>query len=280
MSKVIIVTGSNKGIGFATVRTLAQHFTAKENHSVYLTARNVDLGQQAVKDLAAQNVEGVKFHQLDIDNQSSIDTFAAYIKEKYGGVDVFVHNAAIAYKAASTAPFSEQAEVTTRVNYTGSVNVWNAFSPLLKSGARWVNVSSRAGMLKVCKDATLRDRLTSPTSSIADITRVMDTFVAAAKEGKNESISTSAYGMSKVGLTALTRVQQRLVNDKSDIAVNALCPGYVDTDMSSHKGHLTIEQGSETPVYLAELPANTQIRGKFLAEKKEMNWEDLNWTWQ
>ena len=56
----------------------------------------------------------------------------------------------------------------------------------------------------------------------------------------------SAYGMSKIGVTALTRVQQRLLQKdatRSDIIVNACCPGYVATDMSSFKGHLTIDQG-------------------------------------
>ena len=38
------------------------------------------------------------FHQLDIDSQDSIDKFAAYIKNTYGGLDVLVNNAAIAYK--------------------------------------------------------------------------------------------------------------------------------------------------------------------------------------
>ena len=50
---------------------------------------------KAVKDLEEQNIK-VNFHQLDIDNQESIDRFAHYIKEKYGGLDVLINNAAIA----------------------------------------------------------------------------------------------------------------------------------------------------------------------------------------
>jgi carbonyl reductase 1 len=52
--------------------------------------------------------------------------------------------------------------------------------------------------------------------------------------------------MSKVGLTAITRIHQRMFDkerSQDDIVINALCPGFVDTDMSSHKGHLTPEQG-------------------------------------
>lgn len=54
-----------------------------------------------------------------------------------------------------------------------------------------------------------------------------------------------AYCISKIGLSALTRIQQRNFDRdvRKDIIVNSCHPGYVDTDMTSHKGLLTIEQG-------------------------------------
>lgn len=39
-----------------------------------------------------------KFHQVDITDQKSLDTFYAYVKKEYGGIDVLVNNAALAYK--------------------------------------------------------------------------------------------------------------------------------------------------------------------------------------
>jgi carbonyl reductase 1 len=67
-----------------------------------------------------------------------------------------------------------------------------------------------------------------------------------AQTDQHKHICTSAYSMSKVGLTALTGLQQKAFDKdpREDIVVSALCPGYVDTDMSSHKGYLTPEQGS------------------------------------
>ena len=52
--------------------------------------------------------------------------------------------------------------------------------------------------------------------------------------------------MSKVGLIAVTRVQQKKFNQdpREDIIVNACCPGYVSTNMTSYKGFKTIEEGS------------------------------------
>ena len=60
-------------------------------------ARNTDLGLQAVAELEKQGFR-VNFHQLDIDNSQSIQTFAKYLKEKHDGLDLLVNNAAIAYK--------------------------------------------------------------------------------------------------------------------------------------------------------------------------------------
>ena len=147
------------------------------------------------------------------------------------GVDILINNAAIAYKNADPAPFSEQAINTIRINFTGTLNMCNAFYPLLRPHARVVNVSSRAGMLKVCKKAELRDKLTNKNASVEDVVSVMHEFVEAAKNGTNEPIATTAYGMSKVGVTAMTIIQQRVLakDPREDIVINACCPGYVST---------------------------------------------------
>lgn len=62
----------------------------------------------------------------------------------------------------------------------------------------------------------------------------------------------SCYVVSKVGVSALTQIQQRTFdNDTSriDLVINSVHPGYVDTDMTSHKGPLTIEQGKSRLAY-------------------------------
>lgn len=59
--------------------------------------------------------------------------------------------------------------------------------------------------------------------------------------------SARAYFVSKTGVSALTRIQQRefLKNDSQlDIIVNHVHPGYVDTDLNRHQGTLTVEQGA------------------------------------
>ena len=82
--------------------------------------------------------------------------------------------------------------------------------------------------------------------------------------------------MSKIALTAATIVQQRMFDQypQRDIVVNACCPGFIKTDMSSNQGSGTIDQGADTPVYLATLPLNiSSPRGEFVAERTILKWK-------
>jgi carbonyl reductase 1 len=86
----------------------------------------------------------------------------------------------------------------------------------------------------------------------------MKEFEESVKKGDSaeRGFSKSPYGMSKLGINVYTMrilAQRQDIKDKH-IQVYAQCPGYVDTDMTNHKGHLTIEEGSRTTVFLAELP--------------------------
>ncbi|XP_064626176.1 carbonyl reductase [NADPH] 1-like [Lineus longissimus] len=276
VTRVAVVTGSNKGVGFGIVDTLCKNLG--KDCAVYLTARSVALGEEAVKQLEAQGYHP-KFHQLDICSVESINKLASYLKEKYGGLDILVNNAGIAYKNASTAPVSEQAEVTVRTNFTGTLDTCKALFPLLRPHARVVHVSSLSSMvaLKNCSDE-LRKKFTSPMT-MDELVAKMSSFVQAAKDGQvaERGWPSSNYGTSKLGVTVMGRIQQRdFDNDpREDIIVNTCCPGYVMTDMSSDKGTKTIQEGAEIPVYLALLPPNDvkNPRGEFIENMTITEWK-------
>ncbi|XP_033743198.1 carbonyl reductase [NADPH] 1-like [Pecten maximus] len=272
---VAVVTGANKGVGFGVVRGLCKQF----NGDVYLTARNEELGLKAVEELKKEGLSP-KFHVLDLTKPDTIIKLKTFLQETYGGLDVLVNNAGMAYKVSSKAPFGEQAEVTMQTNFTGTLDVCEALFPLLRPHARVANVSSLVSIsaVKKCSE-TLRKKLVNPNLSMGELKDLMQKFVDAAKKDahQKEGWPNTAYGVSKIGVTAMSLIQQReLLKDSSrqDIIVNACCPGYVNTDMSSHKGPKTIDQGADTPVYLAMLPPNTlSPKGNYVSDRKIGKWE-------
>ena len=273
MARIAVVTGGNKGIGLATVKALCKQFDG----IVYLTARDATRGLNAVKKLEEQGLTP-KFHQLDITDDNSITTFRDYLQKTHGGLDILVNNAAIAFKIDATESFSVQAEETTRVNYFSLRKVCNILYPLLRPHARVVHVSSSAGRLSLLSSEALRKRFSDPRLTEEELDVIIREFVDAAKEGVHieRGWANSAYVASKVGVCALARIHQRMFNSDSreDLAVNSVHPGYVDTDMSSHKGNLTPDQGAEAPTFCALLPENTDIKGKYIWFDKSL----VEWT--
>ncbi|CAN9500206.1 unnamed protein product [Ophioblennius macclurei] len=273
-TKVVVVTGSNKGIGLAIVRQLCSQFQG----DVYLTSRDVDRGQKAIESLT---LEGLKpnFHQLDINDENSIAAATAFFKEKYGGVDVLVNNAAIAFKVADPTPFAVQAEVTIKTNFFATRNMLTQFLPLIKAGGRVVNVSSFVSVrtLNQCSPS-LQQRFRSEDLSEDELVALMQQFVDKTKTNQHKEAGwpETAYGVSKTGLTALSMIlARRLSRERPDdgILLNACCPGWVRTDMAGPKAPKSPEEGAITPVYLALLPPGaTQPHGKFVSDKEVQTW--------
>ncbi|KAF8919317.1 hypothetical protein CPB85DRAFT_1429929 [Mucidula mucida] len=109
--RIILVTGSNTGIGFEIVRTLAE-----QGHIVYLSARNKDAGLAAQEQLASAGL-GVKFVQLDVTDPSSIAAAKDIIEQAEGRLDsLSITNI----------------EATFATNLLGVISVTQAFVPLLR----------------------------------------------------------------------------------------------------------------------------------------------------
>lgn len=91
----IIVTGSNKGIGFGIVENLA----GKAGWNIIMAVRNVELGQKAKEEISAKHPNAsIHLERLDVSDFKSIEEFIALIKQKYGKIDVLVNNAGVAAK--------------------------------------------------------------------------------------------------------------------------------------------------------------------------------------
>ena len=79
-----------------------------------------------------------------------------------------------------------------------------------------------------------------------------------------------ADNVSKVALNALTRITAvELANN--GVKVNACCPGWVRTDMGGPTATRSVEEGADTPVWLATLPEDGPTGG-FFRDRKPIPW--------
>jgi len=83
--KYAVVTGANKGIGFETIKQLAN-----SGVTVVLTARDEKRGTEATSLLNEQGFSNVVFHQLDVQDAQSIESLAKFIQTQYGRLDILV----------------------------------------------------------------------------------------------------------------------------------------------------------------------------------------------
>jgi NAD(P)-dependent dehydrogenase (short-subunit alcohol dehydrogenase family) len=130
---VTLITGANKGLGYETARKLIER-----RHTVFLGARSVERGESAASEL------GGRFVQLDVTDDSSVETALSFIAENEGHLDVLINNAGISTTSDVTGPVALAVFDT---NVIGLIRVTQAALPLLAQSENpvVVNVSSALG---------------------------------------------------------------------------------------------------------------------------------------
>jgi NAD(P)-dependent dehydrogenase (short-subunit alcohol dehydrogenase family) len=234
--KLAVVTGANKGIGFEIVKQLAQ-----KGFFVYLGCRNMEYGLSAVKKLNTEGLSNIEAIQLDVTSQASVDAARAAIGAKTGVLDVLVNNAGISgvLEQSALGTPADQYQVVYETNVFGVVRVTQAFIDLLKASAepRIVNVST----------------------SMASLSAAADIF------GNNYPKRYVVYQSSK---SALNMYTINLAFELRDTAfkVNAVCPGWTQTDFTGNQGTSTPEQAGQRIVKYALIDQDGPT-GKFFSEE-------------
>jgi NAD(P)-dependent dehydrogenase (short-subunit alcohol dehydrogenase family) len=198
---------------------------------VVLTARDAKAGEAAAAAL------DVRFEQLDVSSDRSVRDCAARLERDGVAVDVLVNNAGVLESGAILGVDDDLLRHTLEVNLLGPLRTARAFLPgMLDRGyGRVVNVSSGAGSL---------------------------TEAAA---------YSPAYAISKAALNMLTRQLAFAAERRGDVKVNAMCPGWVNTDMGGGAAPRTPAEGADTIVWLATLPADGPTNG-FFRDRRPAAW--------
>ena len=171
MSKVALVTGANKGIGFA-----AAHELAKQGFHVLIGARDTERGEEAAQKIKADGFDA-DFVTIDVTDEDSIRAAALEFGENFGGLDVLVNNAAINDGEGDVRELTiEKLQRVLETNVYGPLLVTQAFWPLLEHSedARVINVSSGLGRLHDMKNqqpayALSKTALNALTRQFADL---------------------------------------------------------------------------------------------------------------
>jgi NAD(P)-dependent dehydrogenase (short-subunit alcohol dehydrogenase family) len=220
---VAVVTGANRGIGREVVRQLAG-----AGYRVVLGARDEARGRAAANELGGEPA-GVVACRLDVADDASVRAAARRVERELGRCDSLVNNAAIEYDtdARATTADLERVHRAMETNLYGAWRAALAFLPLLRRSPhpRLVNVSSGGGSIS------------------------------------GMGAGTPAYSVSKAALNALTRIlAAELRADR--VLVNAVCPGWVATDMGGPGGR-PVADGAASVVWAVLLEDNGPTGGFF-----------------
>jgi NAD(P)-dependent dehydrogenase (short-subunit alcohol dehydrogenase family) len=232
-TRIALVTGANRGIGFEICRQLG-----RKGLAVVLTARDAAKGKAATKTLQDEGL-AAEFQRLDVTSCRSIRACVAAVAERRGRIDVLVNNAGVLLDPRGSRFLDSKLDTyrdTLETNLFGPLQLAQSVVPVMKAHryGRIVNLSSGLGQLH------------------------------------DMGSGTPAYRISKTALNALTRVLAAEFRE-SNILVNAMCPGWVRTGMGGEHAPKTPEQAADTATWLATLPDDGPSGGLF-RERKSVDW--------
>ena len=243
-TKVALVTGSNRGIGFETARQLGQ-----QGVTVIVSAR---AEREAVEAAGRLRSEGVEAEAIALDVTSAADRTAAakFIESRYGKLDILVNNGGVGpadglMGLRASASTESELQSIFNVNLFSMVALTRELLPLLQrsEAGRIVNLASILGSL------TLQAMEQSPIAPLRKF----------------------AYNASKAAVNMFTIHLAAELKD-SNIKVNSVHPGWVKTALGSEAAPMSVPDGAKTPVAVALLGSNGP-NGRFIHEiNKELPW--------
>jgi len=218
--------------------------------------------EEALKELIKETGnDAIDIFIVDFSSLKSIEKTAAEFKEKYNALDVLVNNAGATF--ASFEKSEDDLEMTMAVNHFGYFATTFHLLPLLQSGSRIVNVSSKAHY-----------------GGQIDLNTI--------NEEKGYFVF-KQYEISKLANVLFTKYLARQLAEKN-ITVNCLHPGVVKTKIGNKAGNklfgfvwslfsafgINPDKGAETSIYLASSDKLADITGMYFDKKVAYKGSELS----
>ena len=206
-----------------------------ENNKVFFSARDKQKAKSVIESIKNENISYVT---MDVADEQSVLEGIESLKEKTDSIDILINNAGILipglkHKIDAVETDDESILKTFNINTVGVLRVCKAVLPMMQPKSRIINISSGMGQMEGMA-----------TGSIA-------------------------YRLSKSALNALTIVLSQELSSK-DIKVNAICPGWVKTDMGGYEATLTVKESVESIKKFAL--SDDFPNGKFLRHGEILPW--------
>jgi NAD(P)-dependent dehydrogenase (short-subunit alcohol dehydrogenase family) len=240
--QIALVSGGNRGIGYAIARALGQFGAV-----VFVGSRIRAEAERTTLQLRNEGIDARPV-ELDVTRAESVSRLANLLEHQAGHLDILINNAGIIDEQSTLRSDIERARHILDVNLLGIWRLTAAMAPLLRRGnhQRVVNVSSGAG-------------------SITELPE---------KIPHGEGPNFAAYRISKAAVNALTRIQAMELAPHR-ILVNAACPGWVDTEMGRRMGATSSDRtpadGARSVIDLVMVP-DTGPTGGFFRDGQPLPW--------
>jgi 3-oxoacyl-[acyl-carrier protein] reductase len=187
--KVILVTGSSRGIGAEMIKAFGKH-GAKCVVNYFTDPHGQN---KADADAVAKELKDAMLIDADVTKPDQVETMMKQIQEKHGGLDVLVNNSGIIRDRTIKKMSIEEFESIVRVNLSGTFNVTQKAMPILRSGGRVINMSSVSGQMGLFGQANY----SSSKAAIIALTKVSARELAR----QNITVNAIAPGFIDVGMS-------------------------------------------------------------------------------
>lgn len=204
--RVVLVTGASRGIGAAIARAFAkQGCTVVINHSGAHSAKRACELAAQLKEECGTEAVAV---QADVSNFEEAGNLVTCVKERFGRIDVLVNNAGITRDGLLMRMKEQDFDAVLNVNLKGAFNCLRHVTPVMvkQRSGRIVSVSSVVGLAGNAGQAN--------------------------------------YAAAKAGIIGLTKAAAKELARRG-ITVNAVAPGFIDTDMTDALNEATREAAKE-----------------------------------
>ena len=275
--KIVLITGSNKGIGFGIIEALLKK---KSDLRIILSSRNQSLWMKSYNQLLRKYPFAKNdffYHQLDITKKESISNIISWIKKEFGKIDYLVNNAGLGTHGNHHDLNIHNAVL--EVNVYGTINFTEEMikHDMINKRGKIILVGSIAGNLKYLSNQKLKNEF-KVAKTYHELFNLAEEFKTSFrnKTTDKDGWCINTYAVSKMIVNTYARVLSlRNEIESNDISVYAAHPGWVKTDMTGPEAPLSVEQGVVNEVFLLELPEgiNRDYQGKYFDNCKVDSFE-------